>query len=896
METVTESTLLTAHLQEKYMALFCDKCGYENKDDAKFCQGCGSAIEIVTQSGRLKSGILLDNRYEIKRLVKAGGMGAVYEALDRRFKNAPCAVKEMLRPSSEDEENKAYILKRFETEAEILHTLRHPNLPFVRDYFTWEGRYYLVMDYIEGDDLFTILKHYKKEGIDEKLVIQWSKEILDALHYMHSQSPPVVYRDLKPGNIMIRNSDNRAILVDFGIARTVEPDGNTTKTVVGTLVYAPEELLHGKPEPRTDIYSLGATMHCLLTGVIPKTALSFGPVRDINPRVSPELEKILIKALELRASDRYRNAAEMKEALENISSEVETGEELTLPPISDESTIAPASYEPEARSSSKTGGAGSGKLPEVSKMAGAGSGKLPEVSKTGGAGSGKLSEVSKTGGAGSGKLPEVSKTGGAGSGTLSEMSKIPGTGSGNLPYKEPVMEDVSLKHDSPGKIDKSSSFFARNTRFIMTGIIVAGLLFFFGIIAVIVLYFTLKPVVMTYYYNNIKSFYNKGDYDSAILCYDKALSGSYAPSITLKGRSLYCQGKLGEALKECDRAIKIDKDYAPAWVVKGEILENTGNFDLAMTCYEKAINIDSDCPEALYNKGGILLGKGFNEGNKYIDKAIDLYNKEGIFEQSDIHSLNKMGDALFLRKKYDSSIKCYDKSLSINMENGETWLSKGKALVEQKKDDQAKDCFNKAIIYFEKESNKYPLSAGAWNQKGLAFDMKESYGDAIKCYKKALELIPDNPVVWYNIADTLFKQKQYNEALKYANKSYELDETYLDALSLKARVFYEQKKYNDAFNCCEKAIEINPDYLAAWVWMGHIALEQEKYEKAIDCYNKSIDIEPDDAFVWNSKGVCLYSIGEYKEALECYEKSLEIEPDDEVVKQNKAEALKALGK
>ncbi|MEQ8168468.1 MAG: serine/threonine-protein kinase, partial [Candidatus Eremiobacterota bacterium] len=196
------------------MALFCDKCGYENKDEAKFCQGCGSAIEIVTQSGRLKAGILLDNRYEIKRLIKAGGMGAVYEALDRRFKNAPCAVKEMLSPSSGDEEDKAYVLKRFETEAEILHTLRHPNLPFVRDYFTWEGRYYLVMDYIEGDDLFTILKQYKKEGIDENLVIQWAKEILDTLHYMHSQSPPVVYRDLKPGNIMIRNSDNRAILVD----------------------------------------------------------------------------------------------------------------------------------------------------------------------------------------------------------------------------------------------------------------------------------------------------------------------------------------------------------------------------------------------------------------------------------------------------------------------------------------------------------------------------------------------------------------------------------------------------------------------------------------------------------------------------------------------------------
>ena len=896
------------------MALFCDKCGHENKDDARFCQGCGAPIEIVTQSGRLKAGILLDNRYEIKRLIKAGGMGAVYEAHDNRFKKASCAVKEMFSPSSDDEEDKAYILKRFETEAEILHTLRHPNLPFVRDYFTWEGRYYLVMDYIEGEDLFTILKHYKKEGIDEKLVIQWAKEILDALYYLHSQSPPVVYRDLKPGNIMIRNSDNKAILVDFGIARTVEPECDNTKTIVGTLVYAPEELLHGKPEPRTDIYSLGATMHCLLTGIVPKTALSFGPVREINPKVSPELEKILIRALEMRASDRYRDAAEMIEALEKIPSDLNTGEELTIPPVIDESTLYPVCYEPGP--SSKVAGTDSGKLEGVSKIAGTDSGKLEGVSKVAGTDSGKLEGVSKVAGTDSGKLEGVSKVAGTDSGKLEGVSEIAGTDSGklegvseiagtdsgkiNLSHKRPVIEEKPLKPHSvkviPDKIDKSSSFLVRNTKFIITGIIAACLLFFFGIITVIILYVALKPVIMTYYYNKGKSFYNQGQYARAILYYDKVWFISSAPSITIKGKSLYFQGKYGDSLKECDRAIKIDKDYSPAWNTKGEILENTGNYELAMTYYEKAITMDPNCSDAIYNKGTLLLSKGYNEGNNYVDKAIVLYTQGKGFDQSDIHSWNKLGDALCLRKKYDKSIKCYDKSLSINMEYADTWYSKGKALYDQKKYDLAKDCFNKALTYFDKELDKNPLSGVLWNQKGNAFYMKEKYRDAIKCYDKALEVIPGNPVVWANKAYAFYEQKQYDEALKYFSKSLELDKSYVEALVMKGRIFCEQKKYSESLNCYEKAIEINPEYCNCWTCMGDLYYEQEKYEKSIDCYDKSIAINPDDALVWNSKGVSLYCIDRYKEAIECYDKSLEINPDDAVVKENKDNALKALEK
>jgi len=300
------------------MPVFCDNCGHQNRDGAQFCQGCGGKILITAPGGNLQPGTILDKRYEIKRLLKAGGMGAVYEALDRRFENQPVALKEMLSHSTATAEQQ-YMIDRFKKEATTLRNLRHFNLPGVIDHFIEAGRYYLVMDYVEGKDLETVLQSYGGKGVPEELVIEWSKQVIEALEYLHNQSPPIIYRDLKPGNIMLRNSDNRIMLVDFGIARTVAP-GDTTKTIIGTPAFAPKELFEGKAEERTDLYSLGATMHCLLTGIIPTGSFSFTPVRKSNPGVSAELEKIVMKSLEMDIEARYVSAREMKDALLKISS------------------------------------------------------------------------------------------------------------------------------------------------------------------------------------------------------------------------------------------------------------------------------------------------------------------------------------------------------------------------------------------------------------------------------------------------------------------------------------------------------------------------------------------------------------------------------------------------
>ncbi|MEW6215937.1 MAG: bifunctional serine/threonine-protein kinase/formylglycine-generating enzyme family protein, partial [Nitrospirota bacterium] len=238
-------------------------------------------------------------------------MGAVYKAIDTKFET-PCAVKELLPPMG-DELEKAQAEDWFKREAKLLNKLDHPNLPKVFDYFISDGRYYLVMNYIEGEDLETILETHGEPGLPEEAVIEWAKQILEVLDYLHSQNPPIIYRDLKPGNIMI-HKDGRVMLVDFGIARAIRKGSKTAKTAIGTEGYSPIEQCHGKPEARSDLYALGATMHHLLTGIDP-IPFQFKPLTEIDPGFSPEMEIFIMKALEDEPQNRFSSAYEMLQIL-----------------------------------------------------------------------------------------------------------------------------------------------------------------------------------------------------------------------------------------------------------------------------------------------------------------------------------------------------------------------------------------------------------------------------------------------------------------------------------------------------------------------------------------------------------------------------------------------------
>jgi len=302
------------------MSKFCKDCGFKNPDTAKFCSACGEPVTVIKEHNVedyvLKKGSILGGRYIIEEFIKVGGMGAVYRATDKNLEKL-CAVKE-LRPSwITSEQGSEYFIKKFELEAKLLSQLHHTGLPGVIDYFVEQEKSYLIMDFIEGFDLNTLLIKRGNPGLPEKKVIEWGIEICEVLEYLHNHTPPVIYRDLKPSNVMIKSSDGRAVLIDFGIVCVMEGTGQTTRTTIGTMGYiAPEQYL-GKPCRASDIYSLGATMYYLLSSTMPVPFGEYRSIIDVAPQISQSVDRILCRALKRKLKERYQKIEDIKKDLKN---------------------------------------------------------------------------------------------------------------------------------------------------------------------------------------------------------------------------------------------------------------------------------------------------------------------------------------------------------------------------------------------------------------------------------------------------------------------------------------------------------------------------------------------------------------------------------------------------
>ncbi|MDH3493470.1 MAG: FHA domain-containing serine/threonine-protein kinase, partial [Acidobacteriota bacterium] len=281
----------------------------------------------------LDEGTILNDRYEIVRKIGGGGMGAVYLASDKNLGGVLRAVKEMVQSYIEKEQQEKAV-QDFKRESMLLTSLEHPSIPTIYDYFydEIEARFYLVMKYISGGDLAAKLRSAPEGRLDEISVTQFAVEIADVLSYLHSRQPPIVYRDLKPANIMIDGNSSRIMLIDFGIARWINKEEKGV-TAVGTMGYAPPELFSGNVVPTSDIYSLGSTMFHLLTGADPQNnpLLIFDfqkhpRPRQINPNLSDQMERILMQAVEYNSERRFSSAAEMRDELQRHLASLKQGQ------------------------------------------------------------------------------------------------------------------------------------------------------------------------------------------------------------------------------------------------------------------------------------------------------------------------------------------------------------------------------------------------------------------------------------------------------------------------------------------------------------------------------------------------------------------------------------------
>lgn len=297
------------------MSQFCPKCKHNNADNSNFCTACNNRL-----IGLLGCDSVLHDRYRIKDLLGAGGMGAVYLAVDKQFTDVDVAIKENF-------ETNELRTELFKNEAQVLRKLSHPNLPKVFDhFFERSGKQYLVMEYIDGEDLQKILK--RQGSVTEKQALDWGSKLLETLDYLHTQPKPILHRDIKPGNIKIA-SDGRLVLVDFGLAKAYTGGSGESRTLqLGTEGYAPPEQGNAteKTTPCSDLYSVGATLYHLLSGKVPVSATNraanpqrLTPLRQLRPEISSKTENLINQAMALPMAERFQSARQMRQAVLDAS-------------------------------------------------------------------------------------------------------------------------------------------------------------------------------------------------------------------------------------------------------------------------------------------------------------------------------------------------------------------------------------------------------------------------------------------------------------------------------------------------------------------------------------------------------------------------------------------------
>ncbi|MBK9713503.1 MAG: protein kinase [Kouleothrix sp.] len=351
MPIISPTAMQETQRQSGSPSPLCPACGAALLGQTTYCPACGAAL--LGQTGRLPTNRLLAGRYRVVRLLARGGMGAVYLAEDIRLDGAQVAVKEMASSFARgDTAAFEQAVSEFKREAAMLARLRHPHLPRVSDRFDEDGKHFLVMEYIHGQTLRELIQRSGgRLPLDQAL--GYADQLCDVLAYLHAQQPPIVYRDLKPANVMVVSSvgdraadpaarslqrpvaPSQIVLIDFGIARFYRPGLSSDTAVYGTIGYAPpEQYGKGQTDARTDVYALGVLLHHMLTGYDPAASPFALPApRRLDPSIPPAVAAAIERATAADRELRFPDIASLRAALSAPSAAPEPARSVVRAPI-----------------------------------------------------------------------------------------------------------------------------------------------------------------------------------------------------------------------------------------------------------------------------------------------------------------------------------------------------------------------------------------------------------------------------------------------------------------------------------------------------------------------------------------------------------------------------------
>ena len=664
-EPVTQPTQANAADTE---ALFCDNCGAANPAGARFCQHCAALLPFQRSSGTLVGQVMLAGRYQLLSRIGQGGMGAVYKAADTHLNNRAVAIKEMssagLPPARLQEAEAA-----FEREAHLLADLVHPNLPRIYEHFAENERSYLVMDFIEGQTLEDYLEKNGGGPLPVDQVIKWAKELCDVLNYLHTRQPPIIFRDLKPANVMIGETGH-IFLIDFGIARLFKPGKQHDTVALGSPGYAaPEQYGKAQSSPRSDIYSLGALLHHLLTGLDPsEQPFFFRPASQVNPAVNPALEALLKRMLEMESTRRPASAQEVLQELERVTSKM-TPDVLTSAAAGTNDPLLERAYRAYTQK----------RLDEAIAL-------YNQAIQKDGTSAFAWQGYGLTQGLRGQHQDALTSFERALQLNPSLVTSWNGKGTALSRLRR--HQEALVAFERAIELDRNNAA-AWNGK--------GATLNALGRTALALDAFDMAlrhdPQLVQAWNNKGLVLYELGRFKEAQKAFQEALDldNNNAHALFGKGQALYGQRKLKQALALYEQAIRVDESFADAWNRRGNVLDELGDFSAALQSYDRALQLNGRLVAAWNGKAGVLrkMGRLYDALTAY-NYALDIDPKFGL-------AWNGRGNTLYNLKNYSEALLSYERALQYNPRLATAWHNKSLVLHRLGRYDEALRSSDEAI-------------------------------------------------------------------------------------------------------------------------------------------------------------------------------------------------------
>jgi len=649
-----------------------------------------------------------------------------------------------------------------------LEKLRHSAIPRVTNFFCFNDKWYLVMDYIEGENLGQVMKRRGKIG--EKEALNWFYQLCDVLGYLHNQNPPVVFRDLKPSNVML-TPDNQIKLIDFGIARHFKADDTSEVTsFISPGFSPPEQYLTKHADIRSDIYALGVLMHYLLTGCDPRTSNGIiVPFEQTGVSVSENFKNIIMKAVERDPNNRPSNIDEMVKA---VSQKEINSESIFFNHIKKQYKNLNSFYKRLIITALIVVSVFVGYSINNYFRAGFIHENTAEYSKnnivlTNEQLSLIMSLVSEESINKLNGFDETDKE------KLKEIAKLQSKGSveGNID----ILNKMEEKY-----LNISEIYLLKGNNYMLSE-----------------------------------------QYKDAITECEKALAINSDIELAWNNKGI-CEiysDDYEKAIESFKKAISISDQHADTWNNLAVSLDSLGRYEEALMAIEEALKLEPQLAEALINKGAYLLRlKRYEESLQYTEKALMIN------PYSSAAYINK-GSALIDLGKKEEGKECYEKAINLNKYNYLAWYNLGLCYGAEGNDIEAVKCYDNALYI---KPNFLP----ALNEKSGSLIILEKYWVALECSEKAISIDRESSEAYSNKGTALFFLRQNDEALEALNIALSIDETDQQALRTKAQILVMQKNFEDALELANKAIEVSESSYLNWILKSGILFYMGDKEEA----------------------------------------------------------------